>query len=150
MKATMTLRRIFSSIRFIAPVAKIGMQMPLLVSPNGYREFYRMDNSVRPQYSGSAFSPEEMKHNFATRALEKPGFFARRPYIYLCVRCRQMFLVNEHRGSIVAIDRNRNPLAEPENSRQVETFAGGPCPASRYLRNSPDRVYQRRPSNRAW
>jgi len=149
MKATMTLRRIFSSIRFIAPVAKIGMQMPLLVSTNGYREFYRMHNSVRPQYSGSAFSPEEMKHNFATLALKKPGFFAHRPYIHLCVRCRQMFLVDEHRGSIVAIDRNRNPLAEPENSRQVETFAEGPCPASRYLRNSPDRVYQPR-SNRAW
>ena len=151
MKATMTLRRIFSSLRFIAPVANIGMQMPLLLSPNGYREFPRMHNSVRPQSSGSAFSPEEMKHNFATRALEKPGFFARRPYIYLCVRCRQMFLVvDEHRGSIVAVDRNRNPLAEPENSRQVETFAEGPCPASRYLRNSPDRVYQRRLSNRAW
>jgi len=129
MKATMTLRRIFSSIRFIAPVAKIGMQMPLLVSTNGYREFYRMHNSVRPQYSGSAFSPEEMKHNFATLALKKPGFFAHRPYIHLCVRCRQMFLVNEHRGSIVAIDRNRNPLAEPENSRQVETFSEGPCPS---------------------
>jgi len=129
MKATMTLRRMFSSVGFIAPFAKTGLQMPLLVSPNGYRELYRTNNLVRPQYSGSAFSPEEMKHNFATRALEKPGFFARRPCIYLCVRCRQMFLVNEHRGSIVAIDRNRNPLAEPENSRQVETFSEGPCPS---------------------
>lgn len=124
----MTPRRIFSSVGFIAPVTKIGMQMPLLVSPNGYRQFRRTQNSSRLQCPGSAFSPEEMKHNFATRALEKPGFFARRPYIYLCVRCRQMFLVNERRGSIVAIDRNRNPLAEPENSRQVETFSEGPCP----------------------
>ncbi len=127
MKATRTLRRIFSSIGFIASVAKVGTQMPLLVSPNGYREFYRSHNLVRPQYSGSAFSPEEMKHNFATRALEKPGLFARRPYIYFCVRCRQIFLVNEHRGSIVAIDHNQNPLPEPENSRQVGTFAEGPC-----------------------
>src|SRR5271163_4054783 len=26
-------------------------------------------------------------------------------------------------------DRNRNPLPESENSRQVETFAEGPCPS---------------------
>lgn len=113
------------------------MRMPLLVSPNGYREFDRTHNSVKPQSSGSAFSPEEMKHNFAIRALEKPGFFARRPYIYLCVRCRQMFLVNEHRGSIVAIDRNRNPLPEPENSRRVEAFAEGPCPSFKFALKLP-------------
>jgi hypothetical protein len=72
-----------------------------------------------------------MKHNFAIRALKKPGFFARRPYIYLCVRCQQIFLVNEHRGSIVALDRNRNPLPEPENSGQVLTFEG-PCPSFKF------------------
>ena len=137
MKATMTLRRIVSSIRFIEPVANIGVQMPLVVSPNGYLEFCRTPNLVTPQYSGSAFSPEEMKHNFAARALKKPGFFARRPYIYLCVRCRQIFLVNEHRGSIVAIDHNQNPLPEPENSRQIGTFAEGPCPSFKVALTSP-------------
>jgi hypothetical protein len=47
------------------------------------------------------------------------------------VRCQQIFLVNEQRGSVVAIDRNQNPLPEPENSRQVATFEG-PCPSFRF------------------
>jgi len=117
----------FSPIRIIAPVPKFGIQMPLAVSPTGYRELNRLYPSARRNYSEKPFSPEEMKHNFAIQALKKPGFFARRPYIYLCVRCQQIFLVNERRGSIVAIDRNRNPLPEPENARQVEAFAEGPC-----------------------
>ena len=137
MKATMTRRRDFSSIRIIAPVPKFGIQMPLAVSPNGYRELYRLYPSARREYSEKPFSPEEMKHNFAIRALERPSLFARRPYLYLCVRCRQIFLVNEHRGSIVAIDRNRNPLPEPENSRQVETFSEGPCPSFKFASKFP-------------
>jgi hypothetical protein len=132
MEASMKQSRNFSSIRFIAPVPKFGIQMPLAVSPVGYRELCRRYPSARRQYSEKPFSPEEMKHNFAIRALKKPGLFARRPYIYLCVRCQQIFLVNERRGSVVAIDRNQNPLPEPENSRQVKTFAGGPCPSFRF------------------
>jgi hypothetical protein len=109
--------RDFSSIRFIAPVSKFGIQMPLAVSPTGYRELNRLYPSARRNHPETPFSPEEMKHNFAIRALKKPGLFARRPYIYLCVRCQQIFLVNQRRGSVVAIDRNQNPLPEPENSR---------------------------------
>jgi len=124
--------RDFSSIRFIAPVSKFGIQMPLAVSPTGYRELNRLYPSARRNYSERPFSPEEMKHNFAIRALKKPSLFARRPYVYLCVRCQQIFLVNERRGSVAAIDRNRNPLPEPENSRQIETFAEGPCPSFRF------------------
>lgn len=131
MEASMKQNRDFSSIRFIAPVSKFGIQMPPAVSPTGYRELNRLHPSARRHYSAKPFSPEEMKHNFAIRALRKPGFFARRPYIYLCVRCQQIFLVNEHRGSVVAIDRNQNPLPEPENSRQVATFEG-PCPSFRF------------------
>jgi len=127
MEASMKQRGNFSPIRIIAPVPKFGIQMPLAVSPTGYRELNRLYPSARRNYSEKPFSPEEMKHNFAIQALKKPGFFARRPYIYLCVRCQQIFLVNERRGSIVAIDRNRNPLPEPENARQVEAFAEGPC-----------------------
>jgi hypothetical protein len=135
----MAQRRNFYSIGISAPVAKIGMQMPLPISPIGYREFYGSDTSSRREYSGKVISPEEMKHNFAIRALKKPGFFARRLYIYLCVRCRQIFLVNENRGSIVAIDRDRNPLPEPENSRQVETFSEGPCPRFKFASKLPPR-----------
>jgi hypothetical protein len=123
--------RNFSPIRIIAPVPKFGIQMPLAVSPTGYGELHRLYPSARRKYSDKPFSPDEMKHNFAIRSLKKPGFFARRPYIYLCVRCQHIFLINGRRGSIVAIDRNRNPLPEPENSRQVATFAEGPCPSFR-------------------
>jgi hypothetical protein len=132
MKVPMTLRRDLYFLRIIAPVPKFGIQMPLAVSPTGYRELDRLYPSARRNYSAKPFSPEEMKHNFAIRALKKPGLFARRPYIYLCVRCQQIFLVNARRGSVVAIDRNKNPLPEPENSRQVKTFAEGPCPSFRF------------------
>jgi hypothetical protein len=124
-------RRSFSSIRLIAPVPKLGIQMPLAVSPTGYHELNRLYPSARRNFSEIPFSPEEMKHNFAIRALKKPGFFERRPYIYLCVRCQQIFLVNERRGSVVAIDRNQTPMPEPENSRQVGTFEGA-CPSFRF------------------
>ena len=137
MKVPMTVRRDFSFLRIIAPVPRFGIQMPLAVSPAGYRELDRLYPSARRNYSAKPFSPEEMKHNFAIRALKKPGFLARRPYIYLCVRCQQIFLVNERRGSVVAIDRNRNPLPEPENSRQVKTFAEGPCPSFRFASKFP-------------
>ena len=130
-------RHNFSPIRIIAPVSKFGIQMPLAVSPAGYRELNRLYPSARREYSEKPFLPEEMKHNFAIRALKRPRFFARRPYIYLCVRCQQIFLVNERRGSIVAVDRNRNPLPEPENSRQVKTFAEGPCPSFRFAAKFP-------------
>jgi hypothetical protein len=132
-----TLRRDLSSFRIIGPVQKFGIQMPLPVSSAGYRQLNRLYPSAGREFPGQPFSPEEMTHNFAIRALKRRGFFARRPYIYLCVRCQQIFLVNEHRGSIVAIDRNRNPLPEPENSRQVKTFAEGPCPSFKFASKFP-------------
>lgn len=137
MKVPMTLRRDFSFLRIIAPVPKLGIQLPMRLSPTGYRELNRLYPSARRNYSAKPFAPDEMKHNFAIRSLKKPGFFKPRPYIYLCVRCQQIFLVNERRGSVVAIDRNRNPLPEPENSRQVKTFVEGPCPSFRFASKLP-------------
>ena len=132
-----TLRRDLSSFRIIGPVQKFGVQMPLPVSSAGYQQLNRLYPSARRDYSEKPFSPVEMKHNFVIRPLKKPGFFARRPYIYLCVRCKQIFLVNGRRGSIVAIDRNKSPLPEPENSRQVKTFAEGPCPSFNFASKFP-------------
>jgi len=131
MNLSRTLRRDLSSFRIIGPVQKYGIQMPLPVSSPGYRQLNRLYPSARRDYSEKPFSPVEMKHNFAIRSLKKPAFFAPRRYIYLCVRCKQIFLVNGRRGSIVAIDRNKTPLPEPENSRQAKTFAEGPCPSFR-------------------
>jgi hypothetical protein len=141
MNLSRTLRRDLSFFRIIGPVQKFGIQMPLPVSSSGYRQLNRLYPSARREYSKEPFSPVEMKHNFAIRSLKKPGFFARRPYIYLCVRCKQIFLVNGRHGSIVAIDRNKNPLPEPENSRQVRTFAEGPCPSFRFSSKFP-RLHQ--------
>ena len=132
-----TLRRDLSSFRIIGPVQKFGVQMPLPVSSAGYQQLNRLYPSARRDYSEKPFSPVEMKHNFVIRSLKKPGFFARRPYIYLCVRCKQIFLINGRRGSIIAIDRNKNPLPEPENSRQVKTFAEGPCASFRFASKFP-------------
>lgn len=132
-----TMRRDLSSFRIIGPVQKFGIQMPWPVSSAGYHQLDRLYPSARREYSGKPFSPEEMKHNFAIRSLKKPSFLARRPYIYLCVRCKQIFLVKGRRASIVAIDRNRNPLPEPENSRQVKTFAEGPCPSFKFASKFP-------------
>jgi len=137
MEASMKQQRNFPSKRIIAPVSKFGIQMPLAVSPVGYRELHRLYPSARREYFEKPFAPEEMKHNFVIRSLKKPGFFARRPYIYLCVRCQQIFLVNERRGSVVPIDRNRNPLPEPEHTKQVKTFADGPCPSFRFAAKFP-------------
>ena len=137
MEASMKQQRNFPSKRIIAPVSKFGIHMPLAVSPVGYRELHRLYPSARREYFEKPFAPEEMKHNFVIRSLKKPGFFARRPYIYLCVRCQQIFLVNERRGSVVPIDRNRNPLPEPEHTKQVKTFADGPCPSFRFAAKFP-------------
>ena len=61
------------------------------------------------------------------RALEKPGLFKPRPYVYICIRCRGSFIANETGGGVIAVDRSGNPLPEPHNARLVETFADGPC-----------------------
>ena len=147
MKVPMTVRRDFSFLRVIAPVPRFGIQMPLAVSPTGYRELDRLYPSARRNYSAKPFSPEEMKHNFAIRALKKPGFFARRPYIYLCVRCQQIFLVNERRGSVepsIATEiRCRSPKTQDRSGRLLKARA----PASGSLRNSRDSVGRRQPSN---
>jgi hypothetical protein len=72
---------------------------------------------------------QEKRHSFAIETLPKPGRFASRPYLYMCVRCKWTFRVNDAPGSIVAIDLNGQPLPEPENSPRAATFAVGPCPA---------------------
>jgi len=74
-----------------------------------------------------------MRHNFAIKALEKPGLFKPRPYLYYCIRCKWTFRVNDRRGSVVAVDNAGQPLPAGENAKRVATFAEGPCPTLRQL-----------------
>ena len=71
----------------------------------------------------------ERRHSFAIEALPKGEESTSRPYLYMCVRCKWAFRVNDRRGSIVSIDQTGEPLDEPENSRRAATFSFGPCPA---------------------
>jgi len=86
-------------------------------------------NLHRAPYSRDAL------HSFAIEALPKEGTLTRRPYLYMCIRCKWMFRVNDRLGSIVALDKSGRPLSEPENSRRIATFERGPCPALRHLTN---------------
>ena len=89
-----------------------------------------------------AFTAEETRHHFAIETLEKPGSFRPQPYLYTCVRCQWIFRLNDSRGSIIALDGLGRRLAEPENSKRVDTFHRGPCPAFpvlEYLVNEAER-----------
>lgn len=113
----------------LMPVAKVGFTLPIPFSFNSYRK--PNADSATWDVAGSAreFSTADLRHSFAIKALEKRGVFKPTPYVYICLRCRYIFLVNEGRGSIVALDRRAQPIPEPENSRRLATFAQGPCPA---------------------
>ena len=121
------------------PIGKVGCPFP---SPSLWN-FSRQPRSVIPlresKETARGFDAQEQRHNFTVKALEKPGIFKPRPYIYICVRCRYTFLVNQRRGSIVALDREAKPVPEPENSKRLATFAQGPCPAFRFRHRLPRR-----------
>lgn len=132
----------------LQPMGKTGAVLPLPVALNGYRELPRTTRNTGNQNPHHGPAAAEMRHNFAVRALEKPGLFKPQPYLYICVRCKHSFLVSERRGSIVAVDRAGQPLPEPDNSKRVATFAEGPCPGlSAMLRYAArDTVVLRMPS----
>ena len=120
------------------PIAKVGFPLPMPV----FRSIVGQTSSAAPLPtpvdSASGHHAPDQRHNFAVKALAKSGLFKPRPYIYICVRCRYTFMVNERRGSIVALDRNAKPVYEPENSRRLATFAQGPCPAFKSSKRQPE------------
>jgi hypothetical protein len=111
--------------------AKTRMPIPTPPPPRAYSEVSRTIRDIDFETVDRAITPESLRHNYAIRALEKPGLFQPRPYVYTCVRCRYSFIVNESRGSILSVDRNGTPLPEPENTTRIETLADGPCPSLR-------------------
>jgi hypothetical protein len=76
-----------------------------------------------------AFTAQEMRHSFAIEPLDKPSWFQPRPYLYMCVRCKWMFRINDSPGSVISLDGLGRQIPGPENSRRAATFASGPCPA---------------------
>src|SRR5271156_6120186 len=116
---------------------------PIHKNPGGGRMQSSATPARTPSTSGKpAFIAEETRHHFAIEALEKPGSFRPQPYLYTCVRCRWIFRLNDTRGSIIALDGLGRHLAEPENSKRVDTFHRGPCPAFpvlEYLVNEAER-----------
>ena len=114
--------------------------------PRPYPEVGRAIGDVDYETVDQAITPENLRHNYAIKALEKPGLFKPRPYVYICVRCRYSFIVNESPGSILAIDRSGLPLPDPENSRRIETFAEGPCPAFRIMGRAHPTMVMAQPS----
>ena len=128
-------------VRPISPVTKIGV-LPLmgvypwnLATPIPYQP--RLKTAARTQSglgkAGNLLRLQEQRHSFAIESLPKDPKSKSRPYLYMCVRCKWTFRVNDRPGSIVTIDQNGSPLSEPENSRRIATFAVGPCPALKIL-----------------
>ena len=113
-------------LTFVEPVAKCGLPM-LALSPRksltSHSDSDRMPARLHP------VEAKEARHNFAVRALRKPGLLKPRPYVYVCVRCRETFLTDSRARFVIAIDREMKPLPEPENSARVARFASGPCPS---------------------
>ena len=87
------------------------------------------NGSSRRTRQRPAFTSDETRHHFAIEALDKSGPFRRQPYLYMCVRCKWMFRINDTRGSVIALDGLGRELQEPENAKRVVTFHRGPCPA---------------------
>jgi hypothetical protein len=111
------------------PVAKVGFSLPAWSFSHPYRipNFEAAKRNV--ESSTPRVSTADLRHTFLVKALKRRGILQPRPYVHLCLRCRYAFLINERRGSIVAVDRRAQPIPDPENSRRLATFAHGPCPA---------------------
>jgi hypothetical protein len=84
-------------------------------------------SAAHAQKFRSAFSPNEVRHNFIIQSLPKPSWYKSRPYLYTCARCKWTFRVNDSSGSIIPLNENGEVLPEPNRSRRIETFAQGPC-----------------------
>jgi hypothetical protein len=88
-------------------------------------------SNARKPPKDAALAPQVRRHSFAIEALPKSEKSTSRPYLYMCVRCKWTFRVNDRPGMVISIDQTGEALAEPENSRRAATFSIGPCPAFR-------------------
>jgi hypothetical protein len=133
--------KVVRDIRGAWPVSKMG-SMPLMgiypwnsitaTNPQ-WRSYSRAATIAKSVSKPGALALQERRHSFAIEALPKGEGSKSPPYLYMCVRCKWTFRVNDRPGSIFSIDQTGQPLAEPENSQRAATFAVGPCPALKGL-----------------
>ena len=110
-------------------VGKTGALLPFAMGAPVRRRWQVRRLPAEATYASvESLRTASLKHNFAIRALEKPGSFKSRPRLYICLRCRKSFLVNEASGAIAALYRYGMPLPERENSPLIDSFSKGPCP----------------------
>jgi hypothetical protein len=88
-----------------------------------------LTSTARKLPKPAALDLPERRHSFAIEALPNSEKPTSRPYLYMCVRCKWTFRLNDRPGSIISIDQTGQPLGEPENSQRAATFSVGPCPA---------------------
>jgi len=84
---------------------------------------------VRSRTGGAAFTPAEMRHNFAIWAVKKDVYTTPKRHIYYCVRCKQAFSVNDRSGCVTPLDSQGSTLQGNEALKRLNTFGCGPCPA---------------------
>lgn len=79
------------------------------------------------------------RHSFVIKSLGRlPGIFQPHRHVYVCLRCKWSFIVNDgRRGVTTAVDRDLNPIASAEASQRLATFANGPCPSLDILHRMP-------------
>jgi hypothetical protein len=85
-------------------------------------------NPIANQSMPRALAAGKLKHNFVIQLLKKSGFFQPQPYVYFCIRCRFTFLVNQTRGSVVAVNSGGKPLSDQEIRRVPQPFFKAPVP----------------------
>jgi hypothetical protein len=86
-----------------------------------------------------ANTPQSLRHDFIIKSMGRlPGFFKPHRYLYVCMRCKWSFMVNDgRRGVITALDRDRNPLNASEARERLKTFEIGPCPGLAVFARTP-------------
>ncbi|HUA32663.1 MAG TPA: hypothetical protein VMA09_03615 [Candidatus Binataceae bacterium] len=92
--------------------------------------------------------PSEHRHEYVVKSLGRlPGLLKPHRYVYLCLRCKWTFVVNDgRRGVISAVDHDLAPLPEHQATERLASFGAGPCPSLDILHHLPVRVH--RPSPR--
>ena len=106
------------------------------------------DARVAPTHDRIFSHPREHRHEYVIKSLGRlPGLLKPHRYVYLCLRCKWTFVVNDgRRGVISAVDHDLAPLPELEAAERLASFTAGPCPSLDILHHAPLAVH--RPSPR--
>ena len=90
----------------------------------------KVESSPASVGAGSAiFTPAEMRHNFAIWPSRKDAASSHQQHLYYCVRCKEVFSVDDLSGSVTPLDSHGDPIQGTEAAKRLATFSQGPCPA---------------------